>query len=177
MALYQSTVPYLKGALESLTQIITKGSAEGDFAKLLDARLTEDMLPLKFQIFFATDCVAKFAARSLGEEPIELTPFTEVTSLDQCLSNIEQAQEQLARLDPEALQARANADISFGFGPGRTAETDLTTYATGFTFPNVFFHTVTAYNILRKEGIQLGKMDYISPWGISKAKITEASKA
>ena len=46
-------------------------------------------------------------------------------------------------------------------GPGKTLELSATGYVNGWLVPNLFFHMTTAYNILRKEGVELGKLDYL----------------
>jgi hypothetical protein len=172
MAFYDNTVPYFSGALESLTNILTKAKAEGgDISKLLETRLVPDMLPLAFQVFFTADGTAKFAARVAGTEPADLGQFTDIKTFEDCEAIIAKARAALDALDKDAFEARADVVIEFGLGPNRTGKMPARGYAMGYSMPNVFFHLVTAYNILRKEGIPLGKMDYVTPWGIGKAEI------
>jgi hypothetical protein len=49
-------------------------------------------------------------------------------------------------------------------GPGKSADVSAAGYVNGWLVPNLFFHITTAYNILRKEGVDLGKMDYLKPY-------------
>jgi uncharacterized protein len=54
--------------------------------------------------------------------------------------------------------------VTIGLGPGKEATMLTWQYVHGYIIPNVFFHTVTAYDIARKEGVDLGKMDFIAPF-------------
>ncbi|KAF3347341.1 hypothetical protein VdG2_04620 [Verticillium dahliae VDG2] len=62
------------------------------------------------------------------------------------------------------LHNRTDATVTFGMGPGKSAELKAKDYAAGYVVPNVFFHTAMLYSILRKEGVAIGKMDYLTPF-------------
>jgi hypothetical protein len=175
MALYDNTVPYIQGSLEALSNILNKAKAEGgDIPTLLESRIVADMLPLAFQIFFVSDVATKFAARLSDTEAESLGAYTDLKTLEDCQAVIAKARAAVDALDKDVADSRADTVIEFGLGPGKTGKMAARGYVMGFTMPNVFFHLSTAYNILRKEGIPLGKMDFVAPYGLLKAEITEA---
>ena len=66
--------------------------------------------------------------------------------------------------DKATINGRDESTISIGFGPGKSIDVSATGYVNGWLVPNLFFHMTTVYNILRKEGVELGKMDYLKPY-------------
>jgi len=169
---YDDTVPYFTGALTSLSNVLTKANAEGNFATLLEARLISDMLPLAFQVYLTCEVTAKFAARFCGTEPVKLGTWTDLKTFEDCMSMIDKAKAELNAIDKTKFDSRTEEPVEFALGP-KTGKLSARNYAMSFSMPNLFFHLVTAYNILRKEGIPIGKMDYLPPWGVTKAEIVE----
>lgn len=70
----------------------------------------------------------------------------------------------VATADKALIESRADSTINIGFGPGKSVAVSATGYVNGWLVPNLFFHMTTAYNILRKEGVDLGKLDYLRPY-------------
>jgi len=66
--------------------------------------------------------------------------------------------------DKTTITSREESTISIGMGPGKSIDVSAAGYVNGWLVPNLFFHMTTAYNILRKEGVELGKMDYLKPY-------------
>jgi hypothetical protein len=172
---YDASIPPFYAALESLTSILTKASTtkEESLEKLLEARLAPDMFPLAFQVFFTCDVTAKVVARVLGNEPAQLGAHTDLKTFDDCKQLIQKARDLLDSIDKEQYNSRMDTVIEFGLGPGKSGKMASKGYVASYALPNMMFHLVTAYGILRKEGVELGKMDYILPFGISKAEIIE----
>ena len=63
--------------------------------------------------------------------------------------------------DKATINGRDESTISIGFGPGKSVDMSAAGYVNGYLMPNLFFHLTTVYNILRKEGVELGKLDYL----------------
>jgi hypothetical protein len=68
------------------------------------------------------------------------------------------------KADKALIESRADKTITIGMGPGKSADLTATGYVNGWLMPNLFFHMTTVYNILRKEGVELGKMDYLNSY-------------
>lgn len=160
--LYDASVSTAKDILESLKAILKKAESAPNAASLPDARIHEDMLPLSFQVHFVSDIAQKTAARTSGTEPEKLE--NDLKTFDDFFKRIDEVQAILAKTDKEVINKRVGETVPMGLGPGKNAEIAGHAYVTGYALPNLFFHLSTAYNILRKEGIPLGKMDYLVPF-------------
>ncbi|KAG6021859.1 hypothetical protein E4U41_002379 [Claviceps citrina] len=159
---YDASVPLVKEALESLQAILKKGSEAPNAASLPDARIIEDMLPLSFQVHFVTDIAQKLVARASASEP--LTFENNLKTFDDFFQRIETVLEVLAKADKEVINKRVDETITVGLGPGKEGTMLTRNYLSGWVIPNLFFHVATAYNIMRKEGVPLGKLDYLTPF-------------
>ncbi|KAK2593648.1 hypothetical protein QQS21_008652 [Conoideocrella luteorostrata] len=159
---YDASIPLITEALDGLVAILKKGEQAPNAASLPEARIYEDMLPLSFQVHFTTDLAQKLAARSTGTEPLSLEG--NLKTFPEFYQRIEQVQQILAKVDKDTVNKRVNESITIGLGPGKTGEMVTRNYLSGYIIPNVFFHVTTAYNIMRKEGVPLGKMDFLSPF-------------
>jgi uncharacterized protein len=124
---------------------------------LVQARLAPDMFPLTNQVQSACDGAKFLAARLSGREAPK-HPDTEQT-LDQLRARIASVLEYLAGFGPEAFAGWDARVIPLGFMPGKGLL--AIDWATGFNVPNTYFHVVMAYAILRHNGVELGKTDYI----------------
>ncbi|TWU78294.1 hypothetical protein ED733_008366 [Metarhizium rileyi] len=160
--LYESSIGAAKDVLTSLKAILKKAESAPNAATLPDARIHEDMLPLSFQVHFVTDIAQKTMARTTGVEPQKLE--ANLKTFDDFFRRIDQAEELLAKADKDVVNKRIDEAVPLGLGPGKTTELPSHAYVSGYAIPNLFFHLVTAYDILRKEGISLGKTDYLSPF-------------
>ncbi|KAL7951670.1 hypothetical protein V8C42DRAFT_304823 [Trichoderma barbatum] len=159
-SLYDATVPLAKNALNALTSILKAGEASPVASTLLAARIYDDMLPLVFQVKMVTDTSAKIVARLTGVEPHAWEG--EVESFADCYARIAKAEEILATADKDIINQRQNELVSVGMGSAGTFQMSGANYINGYVLPNLFFHLTTAYNILRKEGVPLGKKHYIT---------------
>lgn len=163
-SLYDLTVTNYLQELEALGPILAKGRAycgEKDLSvdALLEKRLADDMLPLSFQLHMATkhsiDAISglregKFAPPR-GLEDLDYAGFEK---------QVADTTAALRALDPGEVESLAGKDIIFSIGDMEmpfTAEN----FVMSFSLPNFYFHTTTAYAILRAEGVPLGKRDYL----------------
>ncbi|KAL7924840.1 hypothetical protein ACQKWADRAFT_286127 [Trichoderma austrokoningii] len=161
-SLYDATIPVARNALQALFNVLKKGEAAPNAADLLKAKIYEDMLPLTFQVFMVTDTSTKIASRLQGIEPHAWEG--KIETYEECFSRIAKAEEILLAADKELINKRQNETVPLGLGSKGTIQISGANYANNHFLPTIFFHLTTAYDILRKEGIPLGKADYIGPF-------------
>ena len=164
MSLYETSVPAFLQILNSLSAILTKAEAYAATKKiqpevLLGARLFPDMLPLSRQIQLVCDFAAKTCARLTAAE-VPTTPDTETTfeELRQRLANTIAA---LQAYKPEQFDGAATREVSFPAGPNNTMTLKGQQYLSHFALPNFYFHAATTHGILRKNGVDIGKRDFL----------------
>ena len=163
LSMYQASIPVLIHNLKTLSAILKKGAAHAktrgiDPAVLLNARLYPDMFALSRQVQIAADMAKGGGARLAGIE-IPSFPDTETTFVE--------LQERLARtiaflksIRPEQVDGSEKHDIILPMRIGVVTFPGQY-YLLSWVLPNVLFHTVTAYNILRHNGVELGKWDFL----------------
>lgn len=163
MSLYTFSVGQAKSALASLEAILKKGAASPNAASLPQANLGGDMLPLRFQVQVVTDTASKMVARLSGKEPTSF-PYGDdaLLTFDDFFKRIDEAKAIVDAADEATINAGAAKAVTVGMGPGVNVDMEGQQYVLGYSIPNIYFHTVTAYGILRKEGIELGKGDYLT---------------
>ena len=163
LSMYQASVPVFVKMLTNLKSVLQKAAAHAqarkiDDAVLVNARLYPDMLPLSKQIQIASDFARGTAARLAGAEP----PSYE--------DNEKTLTELIARIDRtiEFLRTKKAGEIDGSEGReivrpvrGEPHKFSGVNYLLQYALPNFFFHATTAYAILRHNGIEVGKMDYI----------------
>lgn len=150
--------------LTAMDKILGKLSAHCEARKIdpsafLSARLYPDMFALPRQIQIACDFAKMASARLAGQEP-PAHPDTEVSIAD-LQARIAKVLAYLATLDTAAIDASSDAPITFRTGPDTTMTLPGATYLTGFALPNFYFHLTTAYAILRHNGLDVGKRDFM----------------
>lgn len=167
--LYTISIPVMVKSLKSLTNILDKAVEhakakaserqpfEVHFDQLLNARLIFDQFPLIRQIQIATD-MAKGAGSRLAEVENPVFEDNEKT-LDELLDRINKTIKFLEGLDPAKISKNTDLKITLAYFPGKYL-TPLE-YLTEFALPNFYFHITTAYAILRKNGVDVGKNDFI----------------
>lgn len=161
--MYDASVIPLKRALTNLSHILKKAEAHA-FAKNIDpsifvnARLFPDMYPLSRQVQIATDMSKGAVARLSGSEIPKYedteTTFAElqgrITKTIDFINSISSAQLEGADVRTVVINIR-KVDMTFS---GQD-------YLLNWVMPNVYFHVTTAYNILRHNGVELGKPDFL----------------
>jgi hypothetical protein len=163
MSFHDATVPAFLQILGSLSGLLTKAEAHCAAKNiqpevLLSARLYPDMLPLSKQIQLVSDFAAKGCARATHSE-VPSVPDTEKTFAD--------LQQRLARTidyvkgyKPEQFEGADAKDVSFPAGPN-TMTLKGQQFISHFAFPNFYFHAATAHGILRHNGVEIGKRDFL----------------
>ncbi len=165
ISLYDVSVRTYLQTTKALARFLDKGRAHfeekgEDLSKVPDLRVYPDMLPLRFQI---VSC----AHHSLGAlQALQQGRFKPPRSADEdyagLQARVKDTIDGLKALTPEAVDALQGKDLIFEFGDMElpfVAED----FILSFSLPNFYFHTTTAYDILRMQGVPLGKADYMGP--------------
>jgi hypothetical protein len=162
MNLYEATIPVFTKLLGGIEKWLDKAIAHADQKKfdpeiLVNARLAPDQYPLVRQIQAACD-QAKFAAAKLtGKEPPS-HPDTEKT-LPEIRARIRTVLDYLKTFKPEDFAGAEERACSHTWMQGKAMRGG--DYLDHLVLPNFHFHMTTAYAILRHNGVDLGKMDYL----------------
>lgn len=162
--LADGTLPHAIAAVKVLSHLLDKveKSTSHTPEALLAARLHPTMLPLSFQFHFTADTAIKLVARLEGVEPENIGSWDSLKTVADARARIDAAAARLASADADKISSRRDETVTYGRGrdkpPGELRARD---YASAYSLPTIFFHTTTAYNILRKEGVDLGKSDYM----------------
>ena len=163
ISMYQASVPVLLRMLGSLRKILEKGAAHAEAKKIdaavfLQARLSPDMFQLTRQVQVASDMAKSVAARLAGVEPPKYEDNE--ASFAELLARIDKTVAYLKTFKPAQIDGSEDRDIKLQMRTG-PMEFKGINYLLYFVMPNFFFHCTTAYAILRHNGVELGKMDFI----------------
>ena len=161
---YDASIPWLLHAMDSLSNVLEKGSAHCEKEKIdpaafLAARLYPDMFPLTRQVQIVSDQVKGGAARLAGIEPPKFAD-TEASFAD-LRARLSNTATFLRGLDKARVESAGDRLIEVKF-PQRTLNFPSGwNYLLSYVYPNVYFHSVTAYDILRHGGVKIGKLDFL----------------
>ncbi|WP_241696491.1 DUF1993 family protein [Stenotrophomonas sp. SAM-B] len=146
----------LRGQLDKAdAHALTTGYSSRD---LLSARLAADMYPLAKQIQFACTQAREAVCRLTGQPlPVLCTPG----DMDQTRELIDETLDHLAAADAAQIDAGASLDVAIELAGGLAFDMKGSEYAANWATPQFYFHLITAYNILRHNGVPLGKADYV----------------
>jgi hypothetical protein len=164
MSFYDSAAPAFLQTLGALSDILRKAEGYAIARKiapeaLLTARLYPDMLPLTRQIQIACDFAVKTCARLSGSE-VPSTPDTEKT-FDDLQQRLATATNYVKDTAPAKFEGAETRDVTFPAGPDKTMTLKGQQYLSHFALPNFYFHATTAYDILRHNGVEIGKRDFM----------------
>lgn len=163
IALYQASVPVYVRQLNGLSAILHKAigycaERKIDPAALLHDRLYPDMFTLVRQVQIACGHAERGSSRLAGLEP-PVRDDKEV-SLDDLEARVAMAIAYVKSVDPKKMEGMEDRDITFPVGDKKMTLKGAD-YLLHFSMPNFYFHVTTAYNILRHNGLQIGKTDFI----------------
>lgn len=163
MLMYDATIPPLSRTLNNLAHLLKKGEEHAEAkgfepAVLFNARLFPDMYPLSRQVQIATD-MSKGAAARLAGVKIPSYEDDETTFAD-LQARIVKTLTFLESVTPAQFARAETRQIELMV---RKAKMEFTgqDYLLKWVMPNVYFHVTTAYNILRHNGVELGKPDFL----------------
>jgi hypothetical protein len=164
MSFYDAVVPAYLQMLNSLSGLLTKAEAHCKAKKiepdvLLGARLYPDMLPLAKQIQLVTDYATKGCAR-LTHSEVPSTPDTEKT-FDELRQRLTKTIDYVKSFKPTQFEGADAKDVTFPAGPDRSITMKGQQFLSSFSFPNFYFHAATAHGILRHNGVEIGKRDFL----------------
>ncbi len=163
ISMYQASVPVITRALTNLRAILAKADAHAQAKKIdagvfLNGRLAPDMLPLTKQVQIVSDNAKGIVARLAG---VEIPAYTDTEStFEELVARLDRTLAFVASITPAQIDGSDDRKVDLKLGPNTVTFTGLS-YLTGFALPNLFFHVVTAYAILRHLGVEIGKRDYI----------------
>jgi len=163
--LRDAAVPVFDSMLRNLSSLLDKGAAHAaargyDPAVLLQSRLAPDMLPLARQVQIATDAAKFGVARLTATEAPKFAD--DETTVEQLKARIEVTRTFVNGVPATAFEGAETRRVEV---PTRMATYafDGRTFLLHWAMPNFYFHVVTAYDILRHNGVDVGKRDYLGP--------------
>ena len=163
ISMYQASAPRFANTLRNLSGILDKAQAHAEARKidpavLANSRLYPDMLPMKRQVQIACDTAKGAVARLAGVE-VPKHEDTEETFAE-LKARIAKTVDFIQSIKPAQIDGSEEKNIHLKLGP-REVDYKGMQYLLGFALPNFYFHVVTAYDILRHNGVELAKRDYI----------------
>lgn len=165
--MYTASIPVFTQMLGGLKAVLAKAAAHAaakniDPNALLQARLYPDMFPLSRQVQVACDFAKGPAARLAGVD-VPAMADTE-TTFAQLEARIDTVLAFMTTLTPAQFEAAATREIVTQAGTPKEKRFTGSSYLFNYGLPHFFFHTVTAYDILRHNGVEVGKKDYIGSY-------------
>jgi hypothetical protein len=172
ISLYDAVAPSFLQTLQAVDRFLARGlehcqAAHIDPESLVETRLISDMLPLRFQLI----SVAHHSATALEgvlqgafSPPPDLGPL-DYTALQGLIAD---AERRVSAVSPDAINAAADRGVDFRVG-SQTLPFTGQDFLLSFSLPNFYFHTTTAYDILRHKGVPLGKRDFLGRLRMRKA--------
>jgi hypothetical protein len=163
LSMHAMSAPVFVRMLSNLSAILSKAEQQAkaksyDPAVLLSARLAPDMLPLTRQVQIATDQAKGCVARLAGHPP-EVMEDTE-TTIAELQTRIKKVIAIVEGYKPEQLEGAETREISIKIQDSELKFSGID-YVNHWAMPNFYFHATTAYAILRHNGIELGKRDFL----------------
>ncbi|PQA78421.1 DUF1993 family protein [Rhodoferax sp. TS-BS-61-7] len=163
-ALYTASIPVFKQMLQALSGVLHKAEEHATAKKidpnaLLQARLYPDMFPLLRQVMIATD-FAKGACARLAGVDVPVMPDSELTFAE-LQTRIATVVTFISGLDASLFDKPHSREIVIQAGTPRERRFDASTYLLHYGLPQFFFHVTTAYALLRHNGVEVGKKDYM----------------
>jgi hypothetical protein len=164
ISMSSASLPVFKSMLGNLSHLVDQAQVfvdekKCDSAAITQYRLAPDMLPFTRQILIACDAAKNGVARLSG---IDAPKFPDdEASFEELKLRIQKTLDYLNTVPASALDGTEQKDITFPVGREATRTMQGEAYLLHWVLPNLFFHITTAYNILRHNGVQIGKIDYL----------------
>jgi hypothetical protein len=163
ISMYQTSVPRFASMLRNLSAILDKAQAHAEARKidpavLTNLRLYPDMLPMKRQVQIACDSAKSVVAR-LADVEVPKHEDTEETFAD-LKARIAKTIDFIQTVKPAQVDGTEEKNIHLKLG-SREVDYKGMQYLLGHALPNFYFHVATAYDILRHNGVEIGKRDFL----------------
>ena len=163
ISMYQASVPRLANLLENLSRILDKAQAHADsgaidVAAVMDYRLAPDMYPFSKQVQIACDKARSVVARLARME----VPYykDDERSFAELKERIARTVEFIRSVPADRIDGTDDDEIVLPV-TGKETRYKGMQLLLGHSMPNVYFHATTAYNILRQNGVPIGKRDFL----------------
>jgi hypothetical protein len=163
VSMFTASVPVYTQFLTSLSNVLKKGAAHAEAKKIdpvvfVTGRIAPDMLPLSAQVQIATDHVKGSLSRLAG---VEAPKFEDTEkSFDDLQARIQKTLDYVKTFKPAQIDGTEGKEIVLTFGTQKFPFNGQT-YLIQFALPNFYFHTTMAYAILRHNGVEIGKRDFM----------------
>ena len=163
ISMYQASVPRFNNILGNLSNILDKAQAHIDAKKIADATLTTyrlfpDMLPMTTQVQIACDAAKGVVARLAG---VDIPAFEDnEATLADLKARIAKTIAFIQTITPAQIDGTEDKDIVVKRGDKETHYKGMQ-FLLGHAIPNFYFHVTTTYNILRHNGVEIGKRDFL----------------
>jgi uncharacterized protein len=163
ISMYEASIPTFLHTLRNLKAILAKGIAHAEARKydpnlLAATRITADMFPLTRQVQIASDAAKGAAARLTGVDPPKFEDNE--TTIADLVARIDKTIDYLQGFKPEQFEGSEDRTITI-VTPRQTFTFPGLNFLRHWALPNFFFHVTTAYNLLRQNGVEVGKSDYL----------------
>jgi len=163
LSMYEISVPVILRGLGQLEHVLAKGIAHaresgGDPDRYVQARLAPDMLTLAGQVQRASDTAKATIARITGAQAPAMADEEE--TMEQLIARSGKTRAFVDGVDRALFDAAAEREVEIKLG-GSMVKFTGQRYLLQFGLPNFFFHVTTAYDVLRHQGVPLGKRDYL----------------
>jgi hypothetical protein len=164
-SMYSLSVPVFVRMLGNLSTLLDKAAAHAQAKKIdpavfLNSRLIPDMFPLTRQVQLSSDFAKGCIARLAGQEPPKWDDNE--TSFADLKARIARTVDFINGFTPAQIDGSEDREVTLQVR-GETVKTQGLPYLTQRVLPNFFFHVTTAYALLRKDGVEIGKRDYVGP--------------
>lgn len=165
--MHEAGVRTITRALNNLIHVLEKGAAHAEAKKiepavLINARLYPDMFPLSKQVQIAADVAKIGLARLAQAEPPKYEDNE--TTFAELIERVRKTLAYLQALKAEQFEGADARNVTFPVQGGKDSRTWAgSRYLFHRVVPNVFFHCTTTYNILRHNGVEIGKADFLGP--------------
>jgi len=170
ISLYDATVGTYLQVLDATNNVLTKGAAHAEdggleLADIVSMRLREDMNPFSFQVVSVWHH-SLGAIRGVREGVFSPPPSLGKLDYAALQGLVVEAAEELRKETPDSINALADNDMKFKMGDFEIPFT-VENFILTFSLPNFYFHATTVYDMLRMQGVPLGKMDFLGAMRIS----------
>lgn len=167
ISMYAASIPVFKQLLSALADVLSKAEAHAQARKiepsvLLQSRLYPDMFPLARQVQIATDFAKSVSARLAAVE----VPAYEDNEQDlaELRVRIQNTLDFLAGFTPEQIDGSEGMEVVLRPGTPKEKKLNGQAYLLSYGLPQFFFHVTTAYDILRHNGVEIGKRDFMGAY-------------
>jgi uncharacterized protein len=167
ISMYTASVPVFKQLLTALSDVLAKAEAHAEARKidpavLLQSRLYPDMFPLVRQVQIACDFAKSVPARLAG---VEVPAYEDnEQSFAELQVRIAKTLALINELSAEKIDGSAALEIVLRPGTPKEKKLDGQTYLLAYGLPQFFFHVTTTYALLRHNGVEIGKRDFMGAY-------------